>query len=159
MSIVSNFISEYGTDILYGALVAIAGFLGTAIKKIFEKYINDKTKKDVVKTCVKAVEQLYKDLHGAEKFEKAFEASVEMLNSKGINITELEVKMLIESAVAEFNNAFNKGTTANKDVDTSTEIETETQEFYTQVEPEKEFFDAEIIDETSMVLEATDSID
>ena len=31
-----------------------------------------------------------------------------MLSAKGITITELEIKMLIESAVAEFNGAFYK---------------------------------------------------
>ena len=70
------FISEYGTTILYAILTAIAGYLGIVIKKMYEKYINDKTKKDVAKTVVQAVEQIYKDLHGEEKLNKALELSL-----------------------------------------------------------------------------------
>lgn len=97
-----EFISQYGTTILYSILVAVAGALGTWIGKIYKRYVNDKTKEAVVRICVKAVEQLYKDLHGEDKYNKAVESIVEMLNQKGITITELEIKMLIESTCQEF---------------------------------------------------------
>ena len=105
----TEFINEYGTTILYTLLTAFAGYLGLWIKSLYTKYINDKTKKDVVSTCVKAVEQLYKDLHGEDKYNEVVKSASEMLALKGITISELEIKMLIEAAVAEFNNAFNKG--------------------------------------------------
>lgn len=104
-----EFINQYGTQILYAALTAIAGYVGIAVKNLYQKHINDKTKKEVVKTVVQGVEQLYKNLHGEEKLNKALEAASEMLAEKGIKITEFEMKMLIEAAVAEFNDAFNKG--------------------------------------------------
>ena len=110
MSFLNEFMSQYGTMILYAVLTAIAGFLGTQLKKLYERYITDKTKKDVVKTCVKAVEQLYKDLHGEYKKQKAVESITAMLAEKGITVTDLEMRMLIESAVAEFNKAFEKKT-------------------------------------------------
>lgn len=103
-----EFISVYGTTILYSILTAIAGYLGVVIKNIYTKHINDKTKQDVAKTVVKAVEQMYKDLHGDEKLQKALEAASDMLLTKGITISEIELRMLIEAAVAEFNDAFNK---------------------------------------------------
>ena len=103
-----EFISTYGTTILYSILTAIAGYLGIVIKNLYTKYINDKTKQDVAKTVVKAVEQMYKDLHGDEKLQKALEAASDMLLTKGITISDIELRMLIESAVAEFNDAFNK---------------------------------------------------
>ena len=106
MDFIKLFLSEYGTTILYTVLTAVASYLGLWVKSLYTKYINDKTKQDVVKTCVKAVEQLYKDLHGEEKYQEVVEASVAMLNEKGITITELELKMLIESAVGEFNKVF-----------------------------------------------------
>lgn len=106
MELFNEFVSVYGTTILYSVLTAIAGYLGIAVKNLYQKYVNDKTKKDVVKTCVSAVEQLYKDLHGEEKYGKAVEAAADMLAEKGITITELEIRMLIEAAVSEFNNAF-----------------------------------------------------
>ncbi len=104
-----EFINEYGTTIIYTLLTAFAGYIGLWIKSLYTKYINDKTKKDVVATCVKAVEQLYKDLHGEDKYNEVVESASEMLALKGITISDLEIKMLIEAAVAEFNDAFNKG--------------------------------------------------
>lgn len=104
----AEFINTYGLQILYTALTAIAGYIGLAIKSLYKKHVNNKTKKDVVKTAVQAVEQIYKDLHGEEKLNKAIEAASEMLAEKDITITELEIRMLIEAAVAEFNDAFNK---------------------------------------------------
>lgn len=117
MEFLKEFISVYGTTILYSILTALAGYLGIVVKNIYQKYINDKTKQDVAKTCVKAVEQIYKDLHGEEKLQKALEAASEMLANKGITISDLEMRILIEAAVAEFNDAFNS---AGKD--TSTEV-------------------------------------
>lgn len=104
----AQFISEYGTMILYSIITAIAGYIGIVVKNLYQKYVNDQTKKDVVKTVVKGIEQIYKDLHGEEKLDKALEAASEMLFEKGIKITEFELKMLIEASVAEFNDAFNK---------------------------------------------------
>jgi tyrosyl-tRNA synthetase len=104
----AQFISEYGTMILYSIITAIAGYIGIVVKNLYQKYINDQTKKDVAKTVVKGVEQIYKDLHGEDKLNKALEAASAMLAEKGVTITEFELKMLIEAAVAEFNDAFNK---------------------------------------------------
>lgn len=106
MELFAEFMSEYGTTLIYALVTAIAGAIGMIIKNIFQKFINDKTKKSVVETCVKAVEQLYKDLCGDEKYNKVVVSASEMLAEKGINITSLELKMLIEAAVAEFNEVF-----------------------------------------------------
>lgn len=91
------------------AATAIASWLGMQAKAIYTKYVNDKTKQDVARTCVKAAEQIYHALSGPEKLAKAEEAMVEMLNEKGIPITDLEMKMLIESVVCEFNYGFGQG--------------------------------------------------
>lgn len=104
----AEFISEYGTTILYTVLTAIAGYIGIAVKNLYEKYINDKTKQTVVKTVVQGVEQMYKELHGEDKLNAALESASEMLELKGIAVSEFELKMLIEAAVAEFNDAFHK---------------------------------------------------
>ena len=96
-----QFIAEYGVTILYTVITAVAGYIGIAIKNIYQNYVNDKTKEKVVKTVVKAVKQLYSDLNGEEKLSKAIENIMQMLNEKGILITELEIRMLIEAAVEE----------------------------------------------------------
>lgn len=108
MSFLKTFISDYGTAILYAVLTAIAGYVGIVVKNLYEKYANDHTKKEVVRIAVQAVEQLYKELHGEEKLEKALIAATEMLETKGISISEIELRMLIEATVAEFNEAFKK---------------------------------------------------
>ena len=108
MEFITNFISEYGTQILYMILTAIFGYLGIQAKALADKYINTKVKKEVARTVVQAVEQLYKDLHGEEKLNKALESASVMLAEKGITVSELELKMLIEAAVAESNKAFEK---------------------------------------------------
>ena len=104
----ADFVNQYGTSILYTVLTAIFGYVGIVAKNLYTKYINDKTKQAVVKTVVQGVEQMYKDLHGDEKLDKALEAASEMLEEKGIAISGFELRMLIEAALAEFNGAFNK---------------------------------------------------
>jgi hypothetical protein len=98
----------YALPVIVAALTAVAGYVGTQIKKLYEKYVNNKVKQDVVRTCVKAAEQLYHDLGGAEKLKKAKEGVIQMLEEKGIPISELELNLLIESVVSEFNYGFAK---------------------------------------------------
>ena len=101
-----EFINQYGYMILYAALTAIAGFLGAQIKKRVDRVTADEEKRKAVETCVKAVEQMYQDLSGSEKLEKAKENILVILQSKDIAISEIEMDMLIEACVAEFNLAF-----------------------------------------------------
>ena len=120
-AVFQEFIATYGAAILYALVTAIAGYVGIALKNLYTKYINDKTKQQVVKTCVKAVEQLYNDLDGEEKLAKCIEAASQMLNEKGIPISELEIRMLIEAAVNEINEKFNE--TQVIEVEPSVEVE------------------------------------
>ena len=110
MSAFINFLNEYG--LLSAIITGLASALGVLLKKVYDRTIGtrlkDKTKKEVAAQVVKFVEQVYKDLHGEEKLEKAIEAAAEMLNEKGITVSDLELRVLLESALAELNNAFNK---------------------------------------------------
>ena len=103
-----EFVNQYGLQILYTVIMGIAGYVGIVIKNLATKYINDKTKRDVAKTAVQFVEQVYKDLHGDEKLNAALSAASEMLAEKGIHVSDLEMRVLLEAAVAEFNKAFEK---------------------------------------------------
>lgn len=98
---VKEFLAQYGMEMISTIVVAIMGFIGICIKNIIKKISDDKTKEQVCKTVVKAVEQMYSDLTGTEKYEKAVENITDMLTEKGISATELEVQMLIESCVKE----------------------------------------------------------
>ena len=100
--------ATYALPIIAAAVTALAGFLGAQLKGLYQKYINDKPKNSVVRTCVKAVELLYHTLSGPEKLEKAKDGVVEMLNEKGIPISDLEMNLLIEAVVSEFNYGFAK---------------------------------------------------
>ena len=109
-----EFINDYGTAILYTIVTAVFGYLGLVVKSLVAKYLDDKTKRDVAKTVVKAVEQVYKDLDGAEKLNQALTAASEMLASKGITVTDLELRMLVEAAVGEFNDVFHSQAAATE---------------------------------------------
>ena len=97
---------QYLTEIVSALLSAFAVWLGLELKKLAQKYVNTQTKKDVARTVVQAVEQIYKDLHGEEKLAKALEAASEILTAQGIHVTGLELRTLIEDAVGEFNGVF-----------------------------------------------------
>ncbi len=103
MDLLKEFINSYGVAILYTIVTAVFGYIGVVIKNLIQKYINDKTKKSIIKTCVQAVEQLYKDLHGQDKFDMCVEYASQMLENKGIPISAIEIQMLIEAAVKEMN--------------------------------------------------------
>ena len=104
----AEFINIYGLQIMYAIITAIAGYVGIVVKNLVTKYLNDKTKKEVAKNAVQFVEQVYKNLNGEDKLAEALVAASEMLAEKGITITDLELRVLVEAAVAEFNKAFEK---------------------------------------------------
>lgn len=114
MELLLTFINEYGTTILYTILTALFGYFGIIAKKYFDKWFETKEKKEIAKEVVQFTEQVYKSLHGAEKLKKAMEAMSQMLAEKGIRITELEMQVLLEAAVAEFNKAFEKEGATNE---------------------------------------------
>lgn len=84
--------------ILSTIVTALAGLIANKIKN----YLNDKTKREIVASTVRYVEQVSKTLGSDKKFAKAKEKAIEWLNQKGIKISETELEVLIESAVKEF---------------------------------------------------------
>lgn len=110
MEKVINFLNDYG--ILSAVITALASALGVLAKKIWDRTvgnkIKDETKKDLAETVVKYVEQVYSDIHGEDKLDAALEAFSKMLSQKGIEISELEMRVYLESALANFNGAFGK---------------------------------------------------
>ena len=103
-----NIMSGYFYQIILVILLAIAAFLGAQIRGLYNKYVTTEIKQSVCKTAVLFVEQVYKDIHGKEKLEMAMQKASEMLAEKGIAITEAELVALLEAAVREFINSFNK---------------------------------------------------
>lgn len=89
---------------LLGTIITgVITFVGVKVNEYLKTKLNTQTKKDVAKSTVKYIEQVYKDIHGQEKFEKAKDKLIEQLNLQGIKITEEEIDFLIEAAVNGFN--------------------------------------------------------
>ena len=108
MEIIDTIITTYGNPLIGLILTIVFGSLGVIAKQLFAKYIDTPTKQAVARTAAAFVEQIWKDIHGAEKFQKAMETAEILLKKKGIDFDAEEMKILIEAAVAEFNGAFAK---------------------------------------------------
>jgi len=102
------FIYCYGTQILTAILCAIFGCVGYALKRLCTRYINDNTKIAIARIAAQFAEQVWNTLHGAEKMKKALETAEALLKKKGIDFDAEEMEVMIEAAVAEFNEAFKK---------------------------------------------------
>lgn len=114
-----NQIIQILLPILATFLTGVCTYVANRLKKVYEEKVNTQIAKTVVEDAVKFVEQVYTDLHGREKLEKATEQITEVLNAKGIALTEAEIYMLIESAVYGLNEGWFKD-------DTTPEIEDNT---------------------------------
>lgn len=101
-------INGYIMQIAQLIIVTIAAMLATAIKRLYEKHVNTQIKRDVARTVVRCVEQLYVDLHGRDKLEMAMSRATFILKDYGIEIGDYELTSLIEAAVNEFNDTFHK---------------------------------------------------
>lgn len=104
----AEFINTYGMEILTAILGVVFTALGYVLKNLVKKFLDDNTKLTIATVCVQFVEQVYKGLHGQEKLNAALERAAELLYEKGIKFSVIEMETLIEAAVAEFNEAFNK---------------------------------------------------
>ncbi len=78
-------------------LTAGAAYLGTKLNG----YLKSKKVDKIVPYVVKYVEQVYTDLHGQEKFEKAIIMATTLLDEKGIKVSKDELEVMIESACYE----------------------------------------------------------
>ncbi len=113
MNIFTEFLTNYGETILSALVTAITGYVVLFIRRIFGELLNNETVSNVVKTCVRAVEQIYKDIHGEEKLAKCLENVSQILNEKGITVSESQLRLLIEAAVEEMNAAITGKTDTN----------------------------------------------
>lgn len=98
-----EFLTSQALEIIFVFIATILGVVGIRAKTMLSDFLDTKTKVIVIDNVVKAVEQMYKDLHGEEKLEKAVEKVEDILNDKGIPISGSEMRVLIESAVQQFN--------------------------------------------------------
>lgn len=90
-------------DVILPAVASVIailfGVLGAKIKRMYTEKTQNETVKVVVDNVVKWVQQVYYELEGPEKLQKALTEASTILNEKGITISETELDMMIESAV------------------------------------------------------------
>ena len=105
---VLEIINLYGAEIIGTLLVALAGIFGMIMKRIAERALDTPVKQQLAKIAVQFVEQTYRELHGEAKLNAALMALAGLLAEKKINASEDEMRIMIEAAVAEFNQVFTK---------------------------------------------------
>lgn len=99
MKIIQEILLQYMALAICSLLTALAGYFASKIKGILESSRIDEAKRNTVNACIRAVEQLYKDLDGEEKLKKAKQSIIEILAEKGIGISANEMEILIEAEV------------------------------------------------------------
>lgn len=92
-------VSTYLIPALMTILTGVATWIGTKIKSVIEEKAKNEKVKDVIYDVVKYVEQTSKELTSSEKFKLAVDEATKWLNSKSIYISDLELKIMIESTV------------------------------------------------------------
>lgn len=99
------FISALGT-----ILVALIGYVAQKVASYLkEKGVTEKlsNKQYLVDIAVNAVEQIFINENGAEKFAKAKDEAVKLFNENGVPINHEELDVLIEASVKAMNDGFN----------------------------------------------------
>ena len=99
-----NQILQILIPILATFLTGVFTYLGNKLKNTYETKLKNETAKIIVDDTVKYVQQVYKDLNGPEKLQKAIEKAQTILAEKGITLSDVEINMLIESSVFTLKN-------------------------------------------------------
>lgn len=99
MSDILSAISDNLIQILGTIITGIIGYIGIRIKNIYQEFVQDRMKKEIVEKTVRYVEQTGKEISCDEKKSKAREKSLEWMKEKKLNVSSTELEILIESAV------------------------------------------------------------
>ena len=94
-----DFTKEYGLDIIHSIVMGVFSYIALDLKKIYKKYIEDKTKKEVVDKVCNYVNEVYPNTTGADKLKIAYTSTNEILKEKGITISDLELKVLLYNSI------------------------------------------------------------
>ena len=95
-------------QILVIVIGAVAGLVGMKVKNFYnQKEIKEaiENNKVIIGIAVDFVEQTYKTLEGPERFEKAKDKAIAIMNERGIPVKEEEIDAMIEQAVLSFKNS------------------------------------------------------
>lgn len=98
--------TQYGLQILLLVITLSAERMMSAIRKWAQKEENAediKNKIKIAKIAVGSIEQMYRQLDGPDKLNKAIIQASIRFQEKGIPVTDEEIRDLIEFAVQEMN--------------------------------------------------------
>lgn len=104
----AEFMTQVGWHIVGLILAAIFTYLCAFVKSKLASWFDTSEKKKIARQCVLFVEQVYKHVHGQAKLERALEAAEPLLKERGIPFDALEMRVWIESALAELNHVFDE---------------------------------------------------
>lgn len=85
--------------IIATALGGLIAYVVNKIKKYYDEKYRSETIDKVLKSTVDYVEQVFIDIKGKQKLDKARDVALSRLKNKGIDIDEVELTILIESFV------------------------------------------------------------
>lgn len=91
--------NEILITILNALVPILITWLGTKIKNYYDEKTKNETVKNIAEHTVKYVEQVFTDLKGVEKLEKAKNVAIDWLKDKNIKISDAELTILLESFV------------------------------------------------------------
>lgn len=97
--------------ILVSLLGLIASVLGLYAKRILANVEDRQTEgkiRDIIADVVTYVEQKGKEWGSEQKFETAKQKALEWINSKGLQVSETQLEIMIEAFVHEFTEHYNK---------------------------------------------------
>ncbi len=97
----AEFLQQYGLELLAALVSILFGYLGIALKTMTRKFLDSETKVQVAGTVVRFVQQVYQDLDGPAKYEKALQEASSLLSRYGIPTSPEELRPLLEAAVNE----------------------------------------------------------
>lgn len=105
MEFFAEFWTAYGAELIHTAVLGLIGYFGFVLKRLCTRFFDTQAKRDIARTCVSFVEQLFADLHGQDKLNRCMEWMEKLLMQQGISVSEEELRVWIESAVREMNAA------------------------------------------------------
>ena len=109
-ALLNELFSTYLIPAVVTIVGAVASWIGVQLKRLYTEKDNTKEKQDVVQSTITYIQQVYGDLKGEEKLEKALDTASEWLTSKGITVSDSELRVLIESAVYNMKKGLESGT-------------------------------------------------
>ena len=98
-------------------LTAIASYVAIKIKNTLELKATDETKQMIAKKVVAYIDQTMKEAAGGDKFNNAIITASQWLAERKIDVSEIELKILIESAVNAARKEFGKIENNNIEID------------------------------------------